>query len=205
MKKRIALLLTLLISVSSQAQPNNTEVLVQTFANIKTFQAGFIQTLYDANKKLIQKSKGLVYIQKPSKFRWDYRKPFQQLILSNSKDLWIYDVEMEQATVKPVDDVLDSAPAVLLGSNKPINQTFNLTDRGTREGLAWVELQPKEKESDFNRIIVGLDKGKVKIMELSDNFGQTTQIQFNQVKTNMDLKPSLFDFIPPKGVDIIGR
>ncbi len=187
------------------AKSTATDNLINTFANIKTFQASFVQSLYGNNDTLIQKSTGLVHIQKPGKFRWDYRQPFEQLILSNSKELWIFDVEMDQATVKPVDNLLSSAPATLLGSNKPINETFNLQDEGERNGLTWVALTPKEKESDFNKILVGMDKAKIKVMQLNDNFGQVTQIQFNQIQTNITLDKSLFEFVPPKGVDVLGR
>jgi outer membrane lipoprotein carrier protein len=205
MKKQITLLFLLLASFNLQAKQSTMDILVEAFANIKTYQAGFIQTLYDSREKQLQKSSGLVYIKKPGKFRWDYKKPHQQLIVSNNLELWVFDVDMDQATVRKVDDVLASAPAVLLGSDKPIYESFDLKDMGQREGLAWVQLIPKNKDSDFNTIYVAMDKGEVRVMELRDNFEQVTQIKFNNAVINKDINDAQFEFIPPKGVDVLGR
>ncbi len=198
-------LFMLFAALSVNAKPTQMDILVKAFANLKSWQAGFVQTIYDVKRVPLQKSKGVVYIKKPGKFRWDYKKPFSQLIVSNNKELWIYDAEMQQATVKPVDQALASAPAMLLGSDTPIYQAFDLRDLGKREGLAWVELIPKEKDTDFKKIIVGMKGDNVQVMELRDNFSQVTQIQFHHIKKNPKLNDALFDFEPPKGVDVLGR
>ena len=178
---------------------------LQTFIDqLQTFQAGFVQTLYDADSNPLEESRGAVILKRPGKFRWDYRVPYVQSIIADGEKLWVYDVDLEQVTVKKLDQALGNAPIMLLSSNRPLETDFELRDLGEREGLEWVELQPKLHDTDFEKIFMGLSESGLEVMELRDQFGQATQIRFNDFKMNVPADDSLFEFTPPAGVDVVG-
>ncbi len=178
---------------------------LQTFIDqLQTFQAGFVQTLYDADSSPLEESRGAVILKRPGKFRWDYRVPYVQSIIADGEKLWIYDIDLEQVTVKKLDQALGNAPIMLLSSNQPLETDFELRDLGEREGLEWVELQPKMRDTDFEKIYMGLSERGLEVMELRDQFGQATQIRFNDFEMNIPADDSLFEFTPPAGVDVVG-
>ncbi|MCI0400861.1 MAG: outer membrane lipoprotein chaperone LolA [Gammaproteobacteria bacterium] len=168
-----------------------------------TMQAGFEQTLTDETGKHIETSEGKVFIQRPNKFRWDYQTLYEQSIVADGQKVWFYDKDLAQVTVKSMNAALGSTPAVLLGSNNAIDEEFTVTDLGTRDGIAWVELLPKDQENQFTTVRLGFDQSTLKEMELLDNFGQSTYIRFNKAERNITLNPELFKFEPPPGVDLI--
>lgn len=188
------------------AQANAGEALqrLQEFTSqLKSLSAGFVQSLYDTDGNEIQESSGVVVLKRPGKFRWDYRKPYHQLLVANGERFWIYDSELQQVTEKRTDEALATAPVVLLSRGIPLADQFELKELGEREGLSWVELLPKVKDSDFERIFLGLDADGLKVMELRDSFGQATQILFHSVELNIAASDDLFEFEPPEGADVI--
>ncbi|MEM7209672.1 MAG: outer membrane lipoprotein chaperone LolA [Pseudomonadota bacterium] len=202
MFKPVSIFLSLFI-FQAAAQASALERLNQFTGDLITFQAGFIQTLYDADSQPIQESRGAVILKRPGKFRWDYREPYVQSIIADGEKLWIYDTDLEQVTVKTLDRALGNAPIMLLSENRPLDLDFELRDLGEREGLQWVELQPKVRDTDFEKIYMGLSETALEVMELRDQFGQATQIRFNNFEMNMNADEQLFAFTPPSGVDII--
>lgn len=173
--------------------------------NLRSFSAEFEQTRYDEDQQAIRESQGVAYLQRPGKFRWTYREPYEQVIVSDGERLWIYDADLEQVTVREAERALATAPIMLLSGEAPLSEQFNMRELGEREGLYWVELEPKVEDTDFERIFLGLDDEGLKVMELRDRFGQATQIRFSEVRINPELAPDRFTFEPPEGVDVIGR
>ncbi len=164
--------------------------------------ADFKQVSYNKAGQVGQSSFGQFYLSRPGKFRWNYQKPFAQEIVSNSEKVWFYDVDLEQVTSKPLDDSLGATPALLLTGQVNIDEKFNLEEQGKDEDLNWIRLSPKNEESGFKYILIGLNHGQLGGMELSDNFGQMTRIYFSNIKLNPLLSDALFDFKPPKNVDV---
>ena len=113
-----------------------------------------------------------------------------------------YDADLEQVTVKKLDDSLGSTPALLLTGQVNIEEKYNLEDQGGEDGINWVKLLPKDEESGFKYILIGLNKGQLGGMELSDNFGQITRIYFNNIQLNPTLNDTMFNFTPPKNADV---
>lgn len=171
---------------------------------LESFTAGFVQTRYDEDQEPIRESKGLAWLKRPGLFRWEYREPYQQMIVADGERLWIYDVDLEQVTVKKTERALGTAPIMLLSDSQPLSEQFNLTDLGKREGLYWVRLKPRVDDTDFTEIYLGFDDRSLKVMELRDRFDQATQILFNNVELNPEVSPERFRFEPPEGVDVIG-
>ncbi len=182
-----------------------TDKLDDFFANVKAMQADFHQVLLDGQGKPVKEAEGTLVMQRPGKFRWDYVTPFKQLIVADGKKIWIYDSELEQVTVKPIDAALGDTPALLLSGDQPLDGKFMITDLGASEGLDWVELQPRETESGFERVRLGFGKDDLQVLELQDNFGQTTKLNFKNLRRNPDVDADLFAFAPPEGVDVIGE
>lgn len=167
-----------------------------------SLSADFKQVSYNKAGQAAQASFGEFYLSRPGKFRWNYQKPFAQEIVSNGGKVWFYDADLEQVTVKQLDDSLGSTPALLLTGQVDIDQKFVLEEQGNDDDLNWVRLSPKNEESGFKYILIGLNHGELGGMELSDNFGQLTRIYFSNIKLNPALQDSLFNFKPPKGVDV---
>ena len=118
--------------------------------------------------------------------------------------MWVSDEDLNQVTLRRLDRALGSSPAALLAGSNEIERAFKLTDRGEKDGLEWVEAQPRDKESNFETIRMGFGFSGLEIMELADNFGQTTVLKFTDLRRNPKLDPALFKFVPPKGADVIG-
>lgn len=198
-----ALMFSILL-VSSAAYAESTPI-----AQLKAFlhtsaslSADFKQVSFDKAGRPAQSSFGKFYLNRPGKFRWNYEKPFEQEIVSNGGKVWFYDADLEQVTVKKLDDSLGSTPALLLTGQIDIEEKFNLEEQGKDDDMNWVKLSPKNEESGFKYILIGLNAGQLGGMELSDNFGQLTRIYFSNIQINPSLNDSLFNFKAPKGIDV---
>jgi outer membrane lipoprotein carrier protein len=168
----------------------------------KSLSADFKQVLINEAGNPTQTSYGVFYLQRPGKFRWDYQKPFKQEIVSNTGKVWFYDTDLEQVTVKKVDESLGSTPALLLSGDVALEDNYTMEGQGVDGDMLWVKLLPKSQDSSFKYVLIGLEKGTLAGMELSDNFGQLTRIYFSNVIVNAPLKQTLFEFKPPKGADV---
>jgi outer membrane lipoprotein carrier protein len=169
-----------------------------------TARGEFEQKIFDRNRKLLQESRGTLAFSRPGKFRWNYVKPYAQLIVGDGSKVWIYDEDLKQVTVKKLDLALGSTPAALLAGNNEAMRAFSLSDRGAKDGLEWLEALPRDKESSFEKIRMGFGSSGLEVMELVDNLGQTTVLRFAALQRNPTLDPGLFRFSPPKGADVIG-
>lgn len=177
------------------------EVLNKFLNELQTLHATFEQKQFNDKGKLLESSQGEVYLQRPGKFRWDYQKPYQQLIVADGKQVWVYDDDLEQVTIKPLDEALGKTPALLLTkqTNK-IENDFAVT--AENNGSSFV-LKPKGKQVQFENIRLSLQQNSLSSMELVDNLGQKTQIQFKPITTNKPLDAKLFTFTPPEGTDVV--
>lgn len=211
MKKYFLLLILIPVSVLQGTvcyAGQGKERLQQFFDNVKTIEADFTQTVLDAQLKTIQNSSGSMRLERPGKFRWDYRKPYIQEIIGDGRRVWLYDKDLEQVTVKKMDEALGNTPAILLAGNEPLENNFFINELGHEKDNdndhEWVELLPKETNSGFERMVLIFDKDGLRAMELRDSLGQHTRLQFTHVKKNIAFDDSIFTFVPPAGVDVIG-
>ncbi|MCH8105608.1 MAG: outer membrane lipoprotein chaperone LolA [Proteobacteria bacterium] len=166
--------------------------------------AEFKQTVLDRDKRVIEQSSGKVAIQRPGKFSWIYTSPYEQQIIADGSELWVYDVDLDQVTVKPMESGLAAAPIMILMKQQDIGVDFVIREVGQRKFLYWVSLDPKTKDMEYSKVFIGLENGVVKAMELRDSFGQSTQIVFENLRFNVVHDPATFRFIPPAGVDVFG-
>lgn len=164
----------------------------------------FEQRIYGRDRKVVQESRGTLAFFRPGKFRWAYVKPYPQLIVGDGARVWIYDEDLKQVTVRKLDQALGATPAALLAGSNDALKAFALKDDGAKDGLEWVEAIPREKESNFERIRMGFGFSGLERMELTDTFGQTTELRFTGFQRNARVDPGLFRFVPPQGADVIG-
>ncbi len=185
---------------SNEAIRQLAEFLTET----DSFSGQFQQTVYDENGETLQVSKGQVALAKSKRFRWQYMQPHSQLILADGEYLWIYDEELLQATAKPIEEVLGSAPIMLLTDINSLFRDFEIENEGSLGDLKWISLIPRVQDMEFHRIRIGLDKAGIKKMELHDRFSQKTVIEFTDVETSLSFPTGYFTFKVPEGVDVAG-
>ena len=174
-------------------------------SGLASWSADFTQTIDDGHGNVLRSAAGRLYLQRPGKFRWDYSEPSEQLILADGKQIWFYDKDLAQANVRDMDTSLASTPASLLSGSSSVSAQFDVTTRPPSGGLQWFQLAPKHADTDFQLVRIGFDKGELRSMFLADKLNQITQLTFSNSKRNVPLPPDLFTFVPPPGVDVIGR
>lgn len=199
-------LLSPLVAAESDAYADEkAKALLERFvSNIQTLQGRFEQSLVDADQQVVEVSSGTLEIQRPGQFRWVYTEPYEQILVADGLNVWSYDVDLAQVTVKPQAEVLSNTPAALLGGSPDALEQFDYIGSFIDRGTVWVRLRPKDKENGFNKIELGFNDGELSRMLFSDNLEQTTLIALFDVSLNREIDADLFEFNPPDDVDIVG-
>lgn len=175
------------------------------FDELVTLTADFEQTLLDDAGEVVQVSSGLLALDRPGKFRWDYTDPYEQLIVSDGAYVWLYDADLEQVTVRVLDETLANTPAMLLGGDSQLTERFSISETVRRDGSEWITLVPRVGDTDFKTVILEFDQAGLSSMRLADTLDQITEIRFSNLLRNPEVDPALFGFEPPDGVDVIGN
>lgn len=165
----------------------------------------FTQAVTAKSGRAPQQASGSFAFSRPGKFRWTYDKPYQQLIVGDSDKLWIYDRDLNQVIVRKLGAALGSSPAALLAGDNTLERNFTLTGGISGEGLEWVDAKPKAADSGFLGVRIGFRDNLPRRMELRDNFGQVTQLDFTNFERNVAIEPAQFRFTPPRGADVVGE
>ena len=183
--------------------PARTEL--EQFANgLDRFQAGFTQTVKSQDGRIQDQSSGKVWLQSPDKLRWVYSGDFPETIVADGRNIWIYDEVLAQVTVKPQSRQASDSPLMILADVSQLDQQFQVTELGDFEDMLLLELRSLDSESQFERILLGLDPDGIRMMVMEDAFGQRTEIRFMDMLRNPPADPGLFEFTPPKDVDVVG-
>jgi outer membrane lipoprotein carrier protein len=201
MSRFIALLVLSFTSLASQAAA--TQDLHHFFDKVQRYSARFDQVTLDEAMKPIQESSGNLWIERPGKFRWTYNVPYVQHIIGDGKQVWMYDVELKQAAVRPMQGALGATPAILLSGKGALEGIFAIKDLGNQGALDWVQLTPKKSDGGFEKIRIGFEKGAIRTLEMVDGFGQTTRVTLRDAQENPQISADKFSFKPPVGVDVI--
>jgi len=178
----------------------------KTFAKgTQTARGSFEQKVYDRDRRLTQESKGSFVFNRPGRFRWVYDKPVDQVIVGDGERVWIYDRGLAQVTVRKLARALGSTPAALLAGSTDVDAAFALAEAGAKDGIEWLDAKPKDREAGFEKIRMGFNASGLQMMELTDNFGQTTILRFTALQPNAKVDAKEFRFEPPKGADVLGE
>lgn len=205
LKKLMTLVCVLMLSSVSLVYADGMSSLKAFYGQTKSVRANFHQVVTDRQGRKVQEVDGQMQLKRPNKFRWDYRKPFEQQIISDGQQVWLYDTDLAQVTVNTLNKSIGSSPAALLAGDANIDKTFKLTNAFRKDALDWVSATPKDKESGFEKILMGFKDNRIQEMSLIDSFGHTTKITFTQVEVNVDLDEKNFLFQTPQGVDVVGE
>ncbi len=200
-----ALLALPLVLLSHLVQADGVASMNNFYDKTQAMRADFYQLVTDKQGRKVQEVHGQMQLKRPNKFRWDYNKPFEQQIISDGKQVWLYDTELAQVTVREFSKALGSSPAALLAGDDAIDKSFNLTNASAKGGLDWVSASPKEKETGFEKIMLGFKDNKLQEMSLVDSFGHNTKIVFSRLEINPAIDEKAFLFQSPKGVDVVGE
>lgn len=201
---RFWLVVSLLLSALSVASWAATTSVQQYFHELRALRADFVQQVYDEQGRLIRRSSGRMLMQQPGKFRWDYQKPSPQIVVADGQRLWSYDQDLEQVSVRPLDQALSATPLSLLSGTTPLDASFTIGPARTRDGLSWYELKPKQPQSEFRLLRIAFRGEVLASLELEDGFGQRTRLDLENLERNPSLDPNLLRFTPPAGVDVVG-
>ena len=191
------------VAVGSAHGAGSIEKLKAFVAQTQSARASFTQQVLDKNGKTVQSSSGRLAFFRPGKFRWEYQKPYEQLIVGDGEKLWVFDKDLNQVTEKKLEGALGSSPAALLAGSNEIEEYYNLNATGMKSGLDWLEAYPKSNDTMFQKVRMGFKGNTLETMELYDHLGQVTIIRFSKIERNPKLAPDTFKFTAPAGADVI--
>lgn len=172
--------------------------------NVMNLSASFEQQVFDDVGNALDSASGTLALARPNRFRWDYLEPEEQRIVADGDHIWIYDVELEQVSVRPQSFDEQQSPLAVLLDLKSLDEQFNSEDRGVADGSSWLRLTPKSEEAEFAHVDLGFREGLLQRMVMVDIVGQRTEIVFQGWKRNATLAAGTFYFEPPPGVDVVG-
>ena len=168
----------------------------------KTGRATFTQTVTSPDGSRKKVSSGVFEFSRPNHFRFEYQKPFAQLIVADGQKVWIYDADLNQASSRKFSQALGATPAALLAGGA-LDADFDLSALPARDGLEWAQAQPKAQGGAFQSVRIGFKGKEVAVVEITDSFGQRSALQLANFTTNLILPADRFRFVPPKGADVI--
>ncbi len=172
--------------------------------DVVTFSGNFEQALIDADGQVVDRTTGTLEIQRPGQFRWTYIEPYEQWLVADGANIWSYDVDLAQVTVKPQAEALANTPALLLGGSPNAMAQFDYQGSYAETITTWVRLVPKNTASGFLKVELGFVAGVLSNMVFFDNLEQTTLVELRDVVVNESIDPSRFEFVVPKDVDVVG-
>jgi outer membrane lipoprotein carrier protein len=190
------------------AEAPATTALDQFLSGLTTWKADFMQSVVDGRGRKLGDGQGRLLISRPGKFRWELAPgggpEAGQLLVADGRNLWFFDKDLEQVTVKPVTEALSQSPAMLLSGTGDVRKAFDVKSDAKAQGLDWVIVTPKGGQGDFRRARLGFRGNELARMELEDRLGQRTTLEFQNATRNVALAADDLRFVPPAGADVIG-
>jgi outer membrane lipoprotein carrier protein len=181
----------------------NSSHLDKFLFGLETFQASFEQTLLNQYEEEIEKSRGIVQLRRPGMFHWTYTEPYEQNLISDGVNLWVYDKDLEQVSIRDISNILEDSPAAILGGEIVIDAHYVVIEYPGTDDSNWLELTPRDIESQYSAIRLQFLSGELVKMILFDALGQITQIELRELQRNIDIGINVFQFTPPESVDVI--
>ena len=206
MKHSILIKTLTIVGLSSSiicAHAGAIEALKQFNNDADGISGTFSQTV--SSKKKQQTSSGNFQILRPGLFKWEYNKPYQQIIVGDGKTIWLYDVDLKQVTKSNQNQAIGDSPAAILSNKTALDSSYTLKEDGSAQGIDYVLATPKKNNAGYQFIRIGFQDNQLAAMELKDSFGNQTHIRFNKLNTKPNLSRHSFTFTPPKGVDVLSH
>lgn len=204
------LIIALTAAFAASAWAGGMEALEAFIKNAKTGRAEFTQTVTgparEGQTARSKTSSGTFEFQRPNRFRFTYRKPFEQVIVADGQTLWLYDQDLNQVTQRSQSKVLGSTPAALIAASpdlQTLRRDFDLQALPDSGGLQWVQATPKTKEGQLHSMKAGFRGDELAVLEILDGFGQRSVLQFSGMQVNAAVAADAFRFQPPQGADVV--
>lgn len=201
MSKLIFTIGLIILSIHFSAQAAGIDALKKFNADTDGISGLFTQTVQ--SKKRTQTSTGSFQILRPGLFKWEYHKPYEQIIVGDGKHIWLYDIDLKQVTKSNQDQTIGDSPAAILSNKSALATSYTLEENGSQQGIDYVLATPKKDNAGYQFIRIGFKGEQLAEMELKDSFGNQTRIQFHQLNTQPNLSHHQFQFTPPQGVDVL--
>ena len=199
-----------LLACAFAARASGLDALEHFLKSVRSGRAEFAQVVTgparEGQAARTKKSSGTFEFSRPNRFRFEYRKPFEQTIVADGQTLWLYDADLKQVTARKQSQVLGSTPAALIAAAPDLNalrKEFDLQAAGERDGLQWVQATPRTKEGELHSIKVGFRGNELAALEILDSFGQHSVLTFSKMGVNAAIPPERFRFKPPPGADVV--
>ena len=205
--KRRGLLLTMAAACAwlpAVAFADAVDTLREFVRDVKTGRAAFTQTVTSPDGKRTRTSSGHFEFARPDRFRFVYTRPYEQVIVGDGQKVWLYDTELNQASVRPMSQALSATPAALL-AGVGIEHDFELKALPQRDGLDWVQAKPRRAEGGFEMLRVAFAGRQLAAIEIVDSFGQTSLLRFSAVEQGVALPPETFRFTLPPGAELLSQ
>lgn len=194
----------LLFAATAFADDDGQRLIDEFLDDVVTFSATFEQALLAADGQVVERTTGTLEIQRPGQFRWSYIDPYEQWLIADGTNIWSYDLDLAQVTVKPQAAALANTPALLLGGAEDALEQFDYQGSYTETVTTWVRLAPKNTDSGFLRVELGFVDDTLSHMVFFDNLEQTTLVELHDVAVNEAINPGRFNFVMPEDVDVVG-
>lgn len=194
----------LLLLISAPAVGADGARLVNDYLKgVSSLEADFKQFTFAADRSLTTEAEGRFYLRRPGKFRWEYRTPYEQVIIADGNRVYLLDVELDQVSHQSQSRALRGTPALLLSDDDPVERHFSVRAIDSSDGRDWVELRPLDKDSEVLQIELGFNGKQLDSMIMKDSFGQETRLNFSGIKRNTALSNGLFRFEEGVGGDFL--
>ncbi len=202
---------TLILALVALAAPayagsdiDGRHLVVRFLSDVKTLTGSFRQSVIDAEGVVLDSSAGTIDIARPGRFRWTTSDPYEQWLIADGLNVWSYDVDLAQVTVKPQSDALENTPALLLGGDSSALDDFIVEATEIRGELTWVSLTPVDASSGFRQVDLGFVGDQLARMVFLDTLEQQTVVALTELRYNEPLDVSRFTFAVPDDVDVVG-
>ena len=190
----------------AEAELNSTADLEQLrgyLAAIGDLRADFKQEVIGPEQQIVEQASGSVVLSKPGRFRWDYREPYERVIVADGERVWLYEADLEQVTIRRMSTGLGDTPAALLTGDEKALEHFKLIKSWSVDDLQWLQLSPISPEADFSIVDLGFANGELQQIEFVDRLGQRTRLTLSRIDRSPQLADNEFHFEIPDGVDVI--
>ena len=188
------------VSAWSASAPVQLE---QFIAQVQSASGDFTQQVLGQNGQGKPAQSGKFSFKRPGQFKWAVEQPYEQLIISDGKQLYQYDPDLAQVTERRVDQSIGASPAAILFGSGSLAEAFTISSLPGKDGFDWLRALPRSADAGFTHVDIGFKDGLPVRLELLDSFGQTTRIELNNMVSNPSLGADEFSFTPPDGVDVV--
>jgi outer membrane lipoprotein carrier protein len=196
------LLAALLFSLSFAAHADAVDTLKEFVRDVKSGRSTFTQTVTAPDGAKKRSSSGSFEFLRPNRFRFVYAKPMEQTIVSDGQKVWIYDADLNQVSIRKFSAVLGATPAALLAGGS-LDKDFDVSNQPSEGGMEWVLALPKVKDGAFQSVRIGFKAKTLAAVEITDSFGQRSNLVFSQMQSNLPIAADSFKFTTPPGADVI--